>query len=79
MIWILSIRFDSASSLTQLAGAAEYTSCFSVEGQDSPNKCPGYDTKPSDGEAAAGALRNAVYPFIAIVSRYTLAWSGSTW
>ena len=30
------------------AGAAEYTDCISA---DSPNKCPGYDTKQSDGEA----------------------------
>ena len=31
------------SLLAQLAGVAEYT--------DSPNTCPGYDTKQSDGEA----------------------------
>ena len=30
--------------------AAEYTDCISAEGQDSPNECPGYDTKQSDGE-----------------------------
>ena len=35
----------------QLAKAAEYTNCFSAEGQNSPNKCPGYDTKQSHGEA----------------------------
>ena len=34
------------------AVAVEYTDRISVEGQDSsPNKCPGYDIKPSDGEA----------------------------
>ena len=39
------------SHLTQSTGAAEYTDCISAEGKDSPNECPGYDTKPSDGEA----------------------------
>ena len=36
-----------------LAGAVEYTDCISVERQDPHNKCPGYDIKPSDGEAPA--------------------------
>ena len=37
--------------LAQLAGAAEYTDCTSAEGiRPSPNECPGYDTKQSDGE-----------------------------
>ena len=31
-------------------GVVEYTDCFSAEGQDSPNACPGYDIKQSDGE-----------------------------
>ena len=31
------------SLFAQLAGAVEYTDCFSAE-------CPGYDTKQSDGE-----------------------------
>ena len=31
---------------------AEYTDCISTEGLDSPNECPGYNTKQSDGEAA---------------------------
>ena len=45
------------------------------------NECPGYDTKQSDSEAPvnAGALGNAEYPFIAIVPRFTIARSGSTW
>ena len=30
------------NNIAQLAGAVEYT--------DSPNECPGYDTKQSDGE-----------------------------
>ena len=30
--------------------ALEYTICFSEEGWDSPNECPVYDTKQSDGE-----------------------------
>ena len=33
-------------------GPAEYTDCISEEGQDSPNECPGYDTKQSDGKAS---------------------------
>ena len=37
--------------LPQSAGAVEYTDCFSAEEYDSPNKCPGYDTKQSDDEA----------------------------
>ena len=39
-------------NIAQLAGAVEYTDCFSAEGvrTPSPNKCPGYDTKQSDGK-----------------------------
>ena len=33
--------------MAQSADAAEYTNCISAEGYDSPNICPGYDTKPS--------------------------------
>ena len=38
-----------------LAGAVEYTDCFSAEGYDPPphthtNECPRYDTKQSRGE-----------------------------
>ena len=29
-----------------------YTDCISVEGQDFPERFPGYDTKLSDGEAS---------------------------
>ena len=37
--------------LTQSAGAVEYTDSFSVEGfNPTPNECPVYDTKQSDGE-----------------------------
>ena len=60
--------------IAQSAGAVEYT--------DHPaNKCPGYDTKQSDGQVLciAGDLGNAEYPFTAIASRSTLARSGSTW
>ena len=34
------------------AGVTEYTDWISVEGQDSPNECPAYDTKQSDDEAS---------------------------
>ena len=37
-------------SLAHLAGAAEFH-CIPAERPDSLNKCPGYDTKQSDGEA----------------------------
>ena len=37
--------------LAQLVGAVEYTKCISAEGYDSPNECPGYDIKQSDGVA----------------------------
>ena len=38
--------------LAQSAGTAEYTGCISAEEWDSPpNKCLGYDTKQSGGEA----------------------------
>ena len=36
-------------NIAKLAGAVEYTNCTSVDGEK-PNKCPGYDTKQSDGE-----------------------------
>ena len=36
--------------LSQSVTTVEYTDCTSAEGLDSPNKCPGYDTKQSDGE-----------------------------
>ena len=35
----------------QSAGAVEYTSCISAEGQTLLNKYTGYDTKQSNGEA----------------------------
>ena len=34
------------------AGTVEYTDCFSAEELDSPNECPTYDTKQSDGEVS---------------------------
>ena len=37
--------------MAQSAGAIEYTDCILAEGKDSPNECPGYGTKQSDGEA----------------------------
>ena len=65
----------------QSAGAREYTDCISAKGKDSPNNCPGYDTKQSDGEVP-GLLKlwgNADYPLIAIAPKPTLALRGSTW
>ena len=37
--------------MAQSPGAVEYTNCIAAEGLDSPNECPDYDTKESDGEA----------------------------
>ena len=37
--------------MVQSAEAVEFTDCISAEGKDYSNDCPGYDTKPSDGEA----------------------------
>ena len=37
--------------MAQSTGAAEYSDCISAEGSDSPNKCPRYNTRQSDGEA----------------------------
>ena len=66
--------------LVQLAGAVEYDFTF-AQGKDSPNDCPGYDTKQSDGEIPVmlELWKNVKYLFIAIVTRSTLDWSGSTW
>ena len=33
-----------------MAGALEYTDCNSADGWPTPNECPRYDTKQSDGE-----------------------------
>ena len=49
-------------------------------GKTPPNKCPGYDTKKSDGEVPvmAGALGNAEQHFFAIAPKSTLVWKCST-
>ena len=36
--------------MAQSAMTVKFIDYFSAEWQDSPNKCPGYDTKQSDGE-----------------------------
>ena len=38
--------------MVQSAEAEEYTDSISAEGFNSPNRCPGYETKQSDGEAS---------------------------
>ena len=67
--------------MAQSAGAVEYTDCFSAEGKHSPNECPGYDTKQSDGATTVmlEILENAEYSFIAIAARSIMARDGSTW
>ena len=37
--------------MAQSAVTVEYADCIFVEGEDSPNEYPGYDTKQSEGEA----------------------------
>ena len=37
-------------NIAQSAVAIEYTDCISAEEEVSPNECPIYDTKQSDGE-----------------------------
>ena len=44
-------HFLTLSLWAQSAGAREYTDCTSAERYDSPNECPGYNTKQSDGQA----------------------------
>ena len=39
--------------IAQSAGAVKYTDCTFADGKDTPNECPGYDTKQSDGEVPA--------------------------
>ena len=39
--------------LARSVEAVEYTDGISAKGSDSPNECPVYDTKRSDGEATA--------------------------
>ena len=36
--------------IDQSAGTVEYNDCTSAEEYPSPNECPAYDTKQSDGE-----------------------------
>ena len=65
--------------MAQSAGAVEYTNCFSTEEQHSPNECPGYQTKQSDGEVPLmvelWGLRDI--PFIIIFPESTMARYGS--
>ena len=68
--------------MAQSAGDVKYTGCFTAERLDSPNECPGYDTKQSDDEAPlifGEVLGNTQYPFAAIVPKSTLSRSGKTW
>ena len=71
---IVHIALKDGRIFAQSAGGVEYTDCFSAEGYDSPNECPGYNTKQSDGEV----LVMLEHPLIAIAPRSTMAWSNST-
>ena len=51
--YVSSVTYPlSSSKIAQWAGAVEYTYCTSAEGVRPPQKCPGYDTKQSDGEVS---------------------------
>ena len=39
------------NGLAQSVGTVEYADCTSAEEWNLSNKCPWYDTKPSDGKA----------------------------
>ena len=77
-LYVTHLSLSLFLSLAQLARAAEYTDYISA---DSPNECPVYDTKQTDGESTVmlELWGNTEYPFIAITPRSTLARSGSTW
>ena len=58
----------------------EYTDWTPCRGVRYPAKrCPGYDTKQSDGEASVMFWWMWSSPFIIITPRSTLALNGSTW
>ena len=40
---------DDKTLVAQSVGSVEYTDCTSAEWLDTPNECPEYDTKQSDG------------------------------
>ena len=48
----LSAMEEDSTCLAQSAGAVEYIDSISALVLDAPNKCPGYDTEQSDGEAS---------------------------
>ena len=37
--------------MAELAWAVEYTDCIYAEGYETPNECPGYEIKKSEGKA----------------------------
>ena len=60
LIWLRKENFETETEYLAIAAqkkmslsvwATEYSDCFSAEERYSPNECPGYGTKPSDGEA----------------------------
>ena len=66
--------------MAQSTGDAEYTDCISVEGLDSLNKHPAYDTKQSVGEIPVMLeFGECVVLFIVIAPRSILVLSGCTW
>ena len=72
--------FDAKSCLyiniAQSAAAVEYVNCISAEGSDSPNECPGYDIKQSDGEAPVMLLLWGMRSTPSLPSFPGLLWPG---
>ena len=65
--------------LAQLAGTPEYPDYISAEGWDSPNECPIYDTKQSDGDVSVLLELWGTLSVIAIATGSTLVGSCSIW
>ena len=70
-------ELSSQSFFAWLAGAVEYTDCFSTEGKTPPQTTVLDMTL--NNLIVRFLLGNAEYHFIAIAPRSTLARSGSTW
>ena len=74
----LETSWPNKTFIGQLAGAVKYTNCISAEGQDSTNKCSGYDIKPFDGKAPVMELWG-IWSTPSLLLLPGPLWSDSTW
>ena len=51
-IYTTLILIRTHTDIVQSAGAVEYTDCISAGGTPTPNECPAFDTKQSDGKVS---------------------------